>query len=132
MLLSVDRGEIVGRGFRSFFAMRELASSGFRNVFEPAGVFSVQRVSEVVPRWLLFTAISGDKHSRITELMQTETMTRLIRACPWATYDRTVAGANLELLSRLARQVKAFDLAAGTDLLAPEYAAQLLTQHLIG
>jgi hypothetical protein len=57
-------------------------------------------------------------------------MMRLIRACPWATYDTTVAGANLELLSSLARQVKAFAVAAGTDLLQPTLAADLLNRHL--
>ena len=130
VLLSDGEGQVEARGFRSFFAMRELATAGFRNVFEPMGVFSVERVSEVVPHWLLFTAISGEKKTRITELAQADTMIRLIRACPWATYDTTVAGDNLGLLSRLARQVKAFDLFAGTDLLAPDCAADLLSQHL--
>jgi hypothetical protein len=57
-------------------------------------------------------------------------MIRLIRACPWATYDTTIAGANLDLLSRLARQVKAFAVAAGTDLLRPNRAAELLDRQL--
>ena len=132
VLLSVNEGVVEARGFRSFFAMRETATAGFgfRNVFEPAGVFSVERVSQVVPHWLLFTAISGDDETRLVELTQAETMTRLIRACPWATYDTAVAGANLELLSRLARQVKAFDLAAGTDLLQPAGAAAVVSEHL--
>ena len=128
VLLSSQDGVIEARGFRSFFAMRETASAGFRNVFEPAGVFSSGLVSQVVPRWLLFTAISNEDKTRIIELSQAETMTRLIRACPWATYDTTVAGANLELLSRLARQARAFDLAAGTDLLDPARAAELLNK----
>ncbi len=51
---------------------------------------------------------------------------RLITACPWATYDRSVAGANLELLSALARQANGFDLSAGRDLLEPGSGASLL------
>ena len=130
VLLSLNKSEVEARGFRSFFAMRETAGTGFRNVFEPADVFASRRVSQVVPGWLLFTAISVKKETRMVELSKAETMVRLIRACPWATYDTTVAGANLELLSRLARQVKAFDLAAGTDLLEPGRAAEFLNLHL--
>ena len=134
VLLSVDEDVVEARGFRSFFAMRELAGAAERfalkNVFEPASVFSSQRVSEVVPRWLLFTSISGETETRLVELSQAETMTRLIRACPWATYDTSIAGANLDLLSRLARQVKAFALDAGRDLLEPMRAAELINQHL--
>jgi hypothetical protein len=126
VLLSLKDGVVAARGFRSFFAMRQAANAGLRNVFEPADVVATERVSQVVPRWLLFTAISGEKETRMLELSQAETMIRLIRACPWATYDTTVAGPNLELLSQLARQTKAFDLAAGSDLLAPARAAELL------
>lgn len=130
VLLSVKDGQVEARGFRRFFAMRESAGAAFRNIFEPAGIFSSERVSQVVPRWLLFTSISGKDETRFVELMQAETMARLIRACPWATYDTNVAGANLEVLSRLARQVTAFDLAAGADLLQPSRAGELLGQQL--
>lgn len=126
VLLSARDGRVKARGFRSFFAMRQAAGAGFRNVFEPADVFASARASHVVPRWLLFTAISGEKETRMVELSQAETMVRLIRASPWATYDTIVAGANLDLLSQLARQVKAFTLAAGTDLLEPRRAAESL------
>lgn len=130
VLLSVNKDEVEARGFRSFFAMREVACSGFRDVFEPASVLSSKRVSEVAPRWLLFTAISGEKQTRFIELTQAATMARLIRACPWATYDTAVSRANLGVLSRLARQVRAYDLAAGTDLLAPGRAAELLNEQM--
>jgi hypothetical protein len=58
-------------------------------------------------------------------------MTRLIRSCPWATYDTSIAGANLELLSTLARQAIGFDLSAGRDLLEPDF-AKLLFLPLCG
>ena len=126
VLLNLHDGEVKARGFRSFFAMREVSGAGFKNVFEPSDVISAERVSEVVPRWLLFTSISGKNETQIIELAQADTMIRLIRACPWATYDTTIAGVNLELLSRLARQAKAFDFAAGTDLLESTRATELL------
>ena len=131
VLLSIaGGGEVEARGFRSFFAMKQAADFAFKNVFEPTGVFSSTRLSEVLPGWLLFAAISGEKQTQLRKLSQPETMTRLIRACPWATYDTAIAGANLELLSRLTRQTTAFDLAAGTDLLEPGRAAELLSHYL--
>lgn len=133
VLLSLNHDEVEARGFRSFFALRDTANAGsrtFRNVFEPAGVFSSTRTPQAIPASVLFTKVSGEKESRIRPLTQAETMMRLIRACPWATYDTAVAGANLALLSRLARQVRGFDLAAGTDLLEPGRAAELLGQTL--
>jgi hypothetical protein len=129
VLLSCNEEKIEARGFRSFFAMREVAGVGFKSVFEPTDVFVANRVSEIVPGWLLFTSITGAEQTLLTELTQAETMTRLIRACPWATYDTSIAGANLDLLSRLARQVKAFALDAGKDLLEPTRAAELMNQH---
>ena len=131
VLLSVNEGTVEARGFRSLFALRDTAAVGFKNIFEPADVFSSTRVPNVSPGWVLFTAISGSRQTRLRKLSQPETMTRLIRACPWATYDTTIAGANLELLSQLARQVTAFELAAGTDLLEPGWAAELLASYLI-
>jgi hypothetical protein len=54
-------------------------------------------------------------------------MARLIRACPWASYDTAIAVPNLDLLSRLARQAKGFDLAAGKDLLEPGHASRVIS-----
>jgi hypothetical protein len=130
VLLSVNEGAVEARGFRSFFALRDAAGLRFKNVFEPVDVFSSTRVSEVTPAWVLLTAISGAQQTQIRKLSQPETMMRLIRACPWATYDAAIAGANLELLSQLARQVIAFELAAGTDLLERGRAAELLNSYL--
>ena len=130
VLLSINDGAVEARGFRSFFAMKEAAGAALKHVFEPAGVFTSTRASRVTPRWALFSAINGERETELRELSQTETMARLIRACPWATYDAAIAGANLELLSRLARQVTAFDLAAGSDLLEPGRAAELFTSYL--
>jgi len=79
---------------------------------------------------LLFTRLTGKYESRLREVTQAETMTRLLRACPWATYDTAIAGANLAVLSALARQTRAYDLYAGRDLLEPGYAASKIMQIL--
>jgi hypothetical protein len=125
-------GQVEARGFRSFFALSQSAPENgvrpaFKNCFEPANVFSAPRVPQVAPRFLLFTSISGDAETQLHALTQAETMTRLIRASPWATYDTSVAGSNLQLLSQLARQTKGFDLDAGHDLLDPARASEIIS-----
>jgi hypothetical protein len=126
VLLSLNNNEVEARGFRSFFALVDSTSTS-KNCFEPAGMFTSPRVDKIAPRFVFFTKVSGEKETQWHELRQAETMTRLIRACPWASYDTAVAGPNLELLSRLARQAKGFDLAAGKDLLEPETASRIIT-----
>jgi hypothetical protein len=126
LLLSLSDGAVEARGFRSFFAVSTSASEQFKTCFEPERAFGSQRRELASPGVILFTRLSGEQQSQLSKLTPSETMMRLIRACPWATYDTAIAGANLEVLSALARQASAFDLSAGRDLLAPGYAAKLL------
>lgn len=128
MLLSLVDGAVEARGFRSFFAMRE-EGERFKDCFEPEKVFEARRASHALPGRVLFTNLTNQSESRLNKLTQAETMMRLIRACPWATYDTSVASANLEVLSALARQAVGFDLIAGRDLLAPGFAADLLSRQ---
>jgi hypothetical protein len=123
LLLSLKEDAVEARGFRSFFAISE-AGAQLKRCFEPLGS---KRVDQAYPGFLLFISLTGKSQSQLSKLTQAETMTRLITACPWATYDRSVAGANLELLSVLARQACGFDLFAGRDLLAPGLAASFLS-----
>lgn len=142
LLLSLDDGEVEARGFRSFFAVSgatalaagfggsepvEGPNGPFKTCFEPEAVFTSQRRLKASPDVLLFISLTGEQKSRFNQLTQPETMARLIRACPWATYDTSIAGANLKVLSRLARQTSAFDLNAGRDLLEPGCASDLLS-----
>ena len=127
LLLSLVDGEVEARGFRSFFAISTAETGAqFKHCFEPQAVLGLKRMDHAVPGLLLFIRLNGESRSELERLTQAETMMRLITACPWATYDRSIAGANLELLSTLARQARAFDLSAGRDLLEPGSAASLL------
>jgi hypothetical protein len=132
LLLSVAGEEVEARGFRSFFALAPTAAATadgpgrLKTCFEPASVLATPAVLHVVPRFVLFASVSGANETRLSELGQAETMTRLLRACPWATYDTAVAGPHLQLLSRLARQAKGFELQAGTDILEPEQASRII------
>lgn len=128
LLLSLHGEEVEARGFRSFFALAPADSrSSSKTCFEPASVFQSARTDRIAPKFLLFTTISGTNETQLHKVTQAETMSRLIRACPWATYDTAIAGPNLALLSRLARQANGFDLMAGTDLLEPDRAAEIIS-----
>lgn len=142
LLLSLEAGVVEARGFRSFFAVKndtvaavglegltapDQTDAGFKTCFEPALVLGTQRREHATPGVLVFIHLTGDGTSRLTKLTPAETMAQLIRACPWATYDTAIAGANLEVLSALARQASSFDLAAGRDLLTAGCAAELLS-----
>jgi hypothetical protein len=130
LLLNLSEGQVETRGFRSFFAVSGGKDEPFKHCFEPEAVWGSQRREKALPRFLLFTTLHGNEKSHLKRLTQAETMTRLIRACPWATYDTSIAGANLELLSALARQAAGFDLNAGHDLLEHDLAAELFLSAL--
>jgi hypothetical protein len=130
LLLSLVDGAVEARGFRSFFAMSTGKDGDpTKHCFEPDTVFGSRQTPHVLPGVVLFTGLDNKSESRLIKLTQTETMMRLIRACPWATYDTSIASANLEVLSALARQAIGFDLAAGCDLLVPGFASDLLSRQ---
>lgn len=129
LLLSLIDGAVAARGFRSFFAISG-AGVGLKHCFEPETVLGSKRIAEAFPRVLLFTRLNDDSQSELSRLTQTETMTHLLRACPWATYDKSIAGPNLDLLSTLARQTQGFNLSAGRDLLESGFAVRLLKGSL--
>jgi len=130
LLLSIVDGVVKARGFRRFFAT-STGKSGelLKHCFEPETVFGAKRMTQARPALLLFTRLTNESKSALSKLTQTETMIRLLRASPWATYDSAVASANLEVLSALARQAIGFDLAAGRDLLEPGFASDLLSGY---
>jgi hypothetical protein len=141
LLLSVVDDAIEARGFRSFFAVtnatanavgirRDDESERLKTCFEPDVVFGSAHRASAIPGALFFIHLSGEEKTELIKLPQAETMTRLIRACPWATYDAAIASANLDLLSKLARQTSAFDLRAGRDLLEANYASELLARYV--
>ena len=126
LLLSLVDGAVEARGFRRFFAVSE-AGAGLKHCFEPAGS---KPAAGAFPRALLFTRLNNESRSELSKLTPSETMARLLRACPWATYDKSIANANLELLSTLARQANGFALSAGRDLLDPGFAQKTVKAHL--
>lgn len=129
LLLSLVGATVEARGFRSFFAVSE-AGSRLKHRFEPEVALGSKRTEHAVPDLLLFIHLNGSSRSVLNALTQPETMTRLLRSCPWATYDKSIASRNLELLSTLARQARGFDLSAGRDLLDAGFAASFVSAIL--
>ncbi|HEU0252721.1 MAG TPA: hypothetical protein VFR12_06775 [Pyrinomonadaceae bacterium] len=142
LLLSLVDDLVEARGFRSFFAVTSATASAVgidkiaevseraKTCFEPDAVFGSSQRTSAVPGALFFVGLSGKETTEVVKLTQAETMTRLIRSCPWATYDTAIASANLNVLSKLARQTSAFDLRAGRDLLEPNHASELLSRYV--
>jgi hypothetical protein len=127
LLLSLADGKLEARGFRSFFAVSTGETGArFKSCFEPDVALGSERRSYAVPGSLFFTRLNGQQESQICKLTPAETMTHLLRACPWATYDTAIAGTNLAVLSALVRQTTAFDLSAGRDLLEPARAVEVI------
>lgn len=127
LLLSLTDGVVEARGFRAFFAVSH-ENARRKYCFEPDVSLGLKRRAQASPGAVLFVSLNGGAKSEIRKLTPAQGMMRLIRACPWATYDTSIANANLEVLYTLARQVVAFELFAGRDLLQPGYAAELLSR----
>ena len=147
LLLNLAGHEVEARGFRSFFAISEAAAvtSGvgylessaaqftardMKTCFDPESLFTPAREAVIKPRYLLFSSVTNEPETTLKTLSQSEAMARLVRACPWATYDKRIAQANLQILSLLAKQSVALDFFAGTDLLQSGRASELLGQAI--
>jgi len=100
----------------------------------PDDLFPGQAASSMRPAVLLFPALTGEQHSVLDEIRPAEALSRLIRACPWAGgYDVNHGHGYLRVLGQLARQVRSYQLMAGTDLLErPGRATELLGPLLEG
>ncbi|HEX6625979.1 MAG TPA: hypothetical protein VF064_19840, partial [Pyrinomonadaceae bacterium] len=96
-----------------------------------ADIFPAGHVETCAPTALFFPVVTGEAESRVEELSQAEAMARLIKMCPWATYDACAAPSHLGLLARLARQCAAHAVYAGTDVLRDSgLAARLIGPRL--
>ena len=84
---------------------------------EPRITFPDRFVESCRPRVLLFPLLTGEAASRVEKLSPGEAMARLIRQCPWASYDAGTAREHLRVLGLIAKQSTSFSLRAGLDLL---------------
>jgi hypothetical protein len=98
---------------------------------EPGITFPGSFVESCRPRVLLFPTLTGEAASRVERISSGEAMARLIRQCPWASYDTGTAREHLRVLGMLAKQSDSFTLDAGRDLIEDSTRApQLLASCL--
>lgn len=90
---------------------------GVKERVSPQDLFQVNQVEKGRPGSIVFPILTHKTVSDIRRLSDAEAMTRLLRLCPWAGYDKPTAPKHLGLLAELARECASFELLAGTDLL---------------
>lgn len=141
LLLRNDAAGVEVFALRQFFALtpKTIAalptmgitpfSAGRKDRLTPQRFFSGQQIESAKPSVILFSTVTSEPTSRLETLSPSETMSRLLKLCPWACYDVTSAGNHLAVLGRLARETSGFDILAGTDVLHdPQLAADLVHQ----
>jgi hypothetical protein len=103
------------------------------NAFEPSKrrldpdvLFPGSFASSCTPRALVFPTITGAPKTETRPIAAPDALGRLLKMCPWASYDTAVARPHLNALASLARQCQSYELMAGTDLLYDAQAAHRL------
>ena len=140
LLLREHNNAIQALPLRRFFALtaNSIAVAGMdptaglagsqKQRFTPQDFFPGNQVHSANPSTVVFPVITHEATSRVERLSEAETMMRLLRICPWACYDKPIAGAHLKLLQRFATGTAGFDLFAGMDLLQDsERTAQIVS-----
>lgn len=110
---AIEAGDL--RNLKSSIANPNTVTQTKRRL-DPFAVFPEQFVESCLPSLLLFSSVTNEADSRVERVTQSEAMSKLIRLCPWASYDRTVGRRYLETLALLVKQCRAFRLQMGRDL----------------
>jgi hypothetical protein len=149
LLLNEAGGIVHARGIRRFFSASDatLASCSLefydqavggpmlsdpqKRRLEPLVAFPGQFMTSCIPSALFFVSITGKTNSEVEDTTRPETMARLIRSNPWASYDSLTARDHLRILNRLNNQCRAFSLRAGLDILNDSSCAERLLLPLL-
>ncbi len=145
VLLNEANGLVEAQALRRFFALTEetvamlgsrppLRSGAEKQRFSPEEIFPARQIEASRPSAILFPVITGETQTHMTSLSSSETMSQLLKFCPWSCYDKASATDHLRVLGALTRQAKGFALFAGTDLLqnprlATEFAQQACSKN---
>ncbi|HYN83788.1 MAG TPA: hypothetical protein VER32_00945 [Pyrinomonadaceae bacterium] len=98
-----------------------------KRMLDPEMLFPGRYAPQAPARVICFPVVTGERESRLREAGQADVMARLIKMCPWSSYDLSAAREHLALLGRLVKQCRAFRLDAGRDIFDdPRAAARLL------
>ena len=141
LLLQNCDSEIKVRPLRRFFALTDetIEAVKLSNVvvrdspgalkarITPQDHFDSDPIEEAEIGSIIFPNITGELRSRLLRLTPAQAMTRLLRLCPWTSYDKPTSAEHISLLAHLSNSASAFVLNAGTDILnEPEVAAELI------
>ena len=126
LLLSRESAGVAAWPLRRCFAVMSDTDDAEKRLFLPHDVFRAPFSDRCVPATLLFPTLTGASRTEVSRLSAGDAMARLIRMSPWCCYDRTTAPDHLAVLSALARQVTAYAVGAGTDLLDPKVSVALV------
>ncbi|MFN2454847.1 MAG: hypothetical protein ABR577_11565 [Pyrinomonadaceae bacterium] len=147
MTLIERNGHIIAQGLRRIFSLaavsglmsqelprleaalgKAVLADPTKHVIHPMILFPDSLAQACVPHRLLFPEVTAEETSRLIRLAPVEAMSRLIKHCPWSTYDTAIAPDYLSALGLLIKQSVAYRLIAGADLLRePQRAAMLLS-----
>lgn len=131
LLLANDQHGIETYALRQFFALTTetiaalrlsqlkvpSGTSAIKERVTPLDLFPASQINRARPGAIFFPILTHKAGTEIRRLTAAEAMTRLLRLCPWAGYDKPTAGKHLRVLGNLSRECVAFDFHAGTDVL---------------
>jgi len=140
LLLTESEHRIEAQAFRRFFALTANTMAATR--LQSTNILSRQVKERVTPEnhfkgspvqaarveTIIFPQIGDAGKSELKQLTAVESMQRLLRLCPWASYDKPTSGDHLRVMGLLANTTSAFALIAGADVLIdPSALAELLS-----
>jgi hypothetical protein len=133
-IFSVSARSVAGSGLNGLEAAlgAPVNSDPSKRKLEPREAFPDAFVESCRPGVLLFPTLTGETGSRVVQLSTGQSMTQLIRQCPWASYDAGSAREHLRVLGLLAKQSVSYKLSAGLDLLEDSTLAPRLLASCIG
>jgi hypothetical protein len=140
LLLKEHDRKVAAHSFRRFFALtaNTLAASKLPGAtaentkarITPQEHFQQVPIETARAGTIIYPEITTAERSRINQLTTAESMQRILRLCPWASYDKPTSAEHLKVLGLLANTTTAFELFAGADILKDANAAADLIQRV--
>jgi hypothetical protein len=144
LLLTEHEQKVAVQAFRRFFALtpetmsaaklpRTADRSGrAKERVTPQEHFQAGPIQSARAATIVFPKITKTDRSRVNPLTAAESMQRLLRLCPWASYDTPTSAEHLRVLGLLANTTSAFELLTGADIVNDPNAAAEVISNAIG
>jgi hypothetical protein len=144
LLLTEEEQKIAVQAFRRFFALTPETMSAARlpraadrngrakERVTPQDHFQAAPIQTAQAATIVFPEITKAERSTVNPLTAAESMQRLLRLCPWASYDQPTSAEHLRVLGLLANTTRAFAVFAGMDVVNDPNAAVEVLHNAIG